>query len=59
MYHADHYDHLSQCYDQFYDNEAAAKMVIKYLDLQPEDRLADVGGGTGGLAEAICKRVGK
>ena len=59
VYHADHYDRLSQCYDQFYDNETVATLAIKYLDLQPEDRLADVGGGTGGVAEIIHKRVGK
>ena len=57
--HAEHYDHLSQFYDRFYDNETAASVAIKYLDLQPEDRLADVGGGTGGVAELIYKRVGK
>lgn len=34
-------------------------MAIKYLNLQPEDRLADVAGGTGGVAEIIHKRVGK
>ena len=59
MNYADHYDRLSQCYDQFYDNETAAKEIIKYLDLQPEDRLVDVGGGTGAMAEVIHKKVGK
>ena len=34
-------------------------MAIKYLNLQPEDRLADVAGGTGGVAEIIHKRVGE
>ena len=57
--YAEHYDHLSQFYDRFYDNENAASVAIKYLDLQPEDKLADVGGGTGGVAEIIHKKVGK
>ena len=57
--HVGHYDHMSQFYDQYFDNETAATMAIKYLNLQPEDRLADVGGGTGCIAEIIHKRVGK
>ena len=59
MNYADHYDRVSQSYDQFFDNEAAATEVIKYLDLQPEDKLADVGGGTGAMAEILHKKVGK
>ena len=57
--HPDHYDQLAHCYDEFNDNEPAATLAIKYLDLQPEDRVADVGGGTGSIAEVMYKRVGK
>ena len=60
--YTEHYDHLSQFYDRVYGNEntsSVASVAIKYLDLQPDDMLADVGGGTGGIAEIIHKKVGK
>ena len=35
-----------------------ADTVIRLLNLQPDDRLVDVGGATGGVAEIIWTRAG-
>ncbi len=52
---AEQYDDL---YDFWYD--PLAQLTIPLLDLNSSDeiRLADIGGGTGGLAESIYKLSG-
>ena len=57
--HPDHYDQLAKYYDQFHDGDAVTMLAIEYLDLQPDDRVADIGGGTGSIAEVMHKKVGK
>ena len=40
-------------------HEGFTDIAIKYLDLKPTDKLADIGGGTGAVAEMISKRTGE
>ena len=36
-----------------------ADVIIKELDIQPDDNVADVGAGTGAVTEIIWNRVGE
>ncbi len=60
---ARHYSRLASDYDRlwspdehFIDDTAAA--IVAALDLRPEDRLVDLGGGTGLYAAAMAARAG-
>ena len=57
---SDHYDNLEENYDEFYQpfHSGVLEKSLEHLKLQPDDRLVDVGGGTGALAETMSKRAG-
>ena len=56
-----HYNNLAEHYDSLYAyvNEKTSEIVIQWLSLTPDDRLADIGGGTGGVSESIWKSAGR
>ena len=56
----DHYDNLEENYDKFYQpfHSGILEKCLEHLKLEPDDRLVDVGGGTGALAETMSKRAG-
>ena len=56
-----HYDRIAEKYDDymFYWYEPITKVVVKHLDIKPEDRVADVGAGTAGVAHRLWKRAGQ
>ena len=39
--------------------EPMADLVVKYLPLDPDDHLADVGGGTGAISHLVWKKAGE
>ena len=36
-----------------------AELAVKYLDLRPGDRVADVGAGTGSVTHRVWKKAGQ
>ena len=36
-----------------------AELVVRYLQLEPDDHLADVGGGTGAVSHLMWKKAGE
>ena len=56
----DHYSNIADNYDKFFASHYGfvADATIRLLGLQPDDKLVDVGGGTGGVARAIWTRAG-
>ena len=58
-----HYNMIAEHYDDLYDfwYEPLARLTIPLLDLDRGDdvRVADIGGGTGALAESIYKLSGR
>ena len=48
-------------YDQFYNYvySEKASITVRWLDLSTNDRLADVGGGTGGISTLVWKEASK
>ena len=56
----DHFHKIAGKYDELFGAHYSrlADTAIRLLDLQPGDRLVDVGGGTGGVAEIIWTRAG-
>ena len=56
-----HYDRIAEKYDEymFYWYEPIAQLVARHLDLKPDDRVADIGGGTGGVAHRLWKIAGQ
>ena len=55
-----HYDKRADKIDDLWDFvlEGYADTAIKYLDLKPTSKLADIGGGTGAVAEIISRKAG-
>ena len=56
----DHFHKIAAKYDELFGTHysSIADRTIRLLDLQPDDKLVDVGGATGGVAEIIWKRAG-
>ena len=56
-----HYDRIAEKYDNymFYWFEPMAELAVKHLDIKPDDRVADVGAGTAGVAHRLWKRAGQ
>ena len=56
-----HYDKISAQYDSFYEYryQTFSELAVKWLDIVPSDRVADVGGGTGAVSELIARKVGE
>lgn len=56
----DYYDAISSEYDDLWGfvHGAWADVIIKELDIQPNDHVAEIGAGTGALSEIIWNRVG-
>lgn len=52
-----HYDAICHDYDYLFEeiNSACMEIIAKDLQLQPTDTVLDLGGGTGFIAEQICK----
>ncbi|KAJ7356330.1 hypothetical protein OS493_025439 [Desmophyllum pertusum] len=55
---ADHYRYLAKNYDYFHKERHEAKFVslLKYLDIQPDHIVVDIGSGTGCLAEKVFEK---
>ena len=51
---------MAERYETFhsYVRDKASEIAIRWLSLTPDDRLADIGGGTGCIAESIWKSAG-
>ena len=51
---------MAERYETFhsYVRDKASEIAIRWLSLTPDDRLADIGGGTGYIAESIWKSAG-
>ena len=56
----DHYNKIAGEYDHLFDHvyEAIVAIAVKHLNLSPDDRLAEIGGGTGEVAHLIWKMAG-
>ena len=56
----DHYNKIAVEYDHLYDHvyEAIVAVTVKHLNLSPDDRLAEIGGGTGEVAHLIWRMAG-
>ena len=56
----DHYNKIAGEYDHLYDHvfEVIVAVAVKHLNLSPDDRLAEIGGGTGEVAHLIWKMAG-
>ena len=56
----DHYNKIAGEYDHLYDHvyEAIVAVAVKHLNLSPDVRLAEIGGGTGEVAHLIWKMAG-
>ena len=56
----DHYNKIAGEYDHLFDHvfEAIVAVAVKHLNLSPDDRLAEIGGGTGEVAHLIWKMAG-
>lgn len=54
----DHYRFLAKNFDYFYKeiNEAEAKVLLKYFNVQPHHTVVDNGSGTGVLEERLFER---
>jgi len=58
----DHYDRLADSYDENWAYSAAfnrwmSERILDRLDLQPDDRVVDLGCGTGLFSEALAERA--
>ena len=58
---ADHFHKIAGKYDELFgmNYSRIADVAIRLLDLQPHDRLVDVGGGTGGVAKFMWTKAGQ
>ena len=56
----DHYNKIAGEYDHLFGHifEAIAAVAVKHLNLSPDDRLVEIGGGTGEEAHLIWKMAG-
>ena len=57
----EHYDSIARGYDDLYSHwiSRCADLAVKWLAIQPQDKIADIGGGTGAIAEAIKMKCGE
>ena len=57
--YADHYQQLAAKYDGDYENHynTLVRVIVDALKLTPEDKVLDVGAGTGAIASKIWKQV--
>ena len=55
-----HYSDIAGHYDNIYDftNNYMAGFAIKHWPLKPDDRLVDIGAGTGQISSLIWKKAG-
>ena len=55
-----HYSDVAARYDELYEftNEYIAEFAVKHLRLNPDDRLTDIGAGTGAVTSLIWKKSG-
>ena len=55
-----HFTRIASSYDELYSfvYKPVAKFAVRYLQLQPDDLLADVGAGTGRTSHLIWKETG-
>ena len=55
-----HYSDIAGHYDDMYGftNDYTAEFVVKHLQLKPDDRLVDIGAGTGQISSLIWKKAG-
>jgi len=55
-----HYNTIAREYDDLhrYIYDLAATAALKHLNLSPDDRLVEIGGGTGELAHLLWKMAG-
>lgn len=56
-----HYKAVAKDYDSFigYMYDEVADITCRWLNLQPSDSLADIGGGTGAISSLIHGKAGK
>ena len=61
LFFAEHYNAIAKNYDDLYGfwYEPMAKALIPLLKLSPHDKIADIGGATGGVAERIGSLTGE
>ena len=57
----EHYNSIARGYDDLhrYWTSRCADLAVKWLAIQPQDKIADIGGGTGAIAEAIKMKCGE
>ena len=55
-----HFSRVAARYDELcrFAYEPKVKLAMKYLQLEPDDLLADVGGGTGEISHLVWKTAG-
>ena len=55
-----HYSDVAGHYDDMYGftNNYTAEFAVKHLQLKPDDRLVDIGAGTGQISSLIWKKAG-
>ena len=56
-----HFTRIATRYDEMcrFMYEPTAKLAVKYLQLEPDDLLGDVGGGTGEISHLVWKTAGQ
>ena len=54
-----HYTKVAGCYDDLYGftNKYIAEFAVKHLNLKSDDRLVDIGAGTGAITSLIWKKA--
>ena len=61
MDNLEHYNSIARGYDDLHSHwiSRCADLAVKWLAIQPQDKIADIGGGTGAVAEAIKMKCGE
>ena len=56
-----HFTSVAPRYDELwgFTYEPIAEFIVQYLQLEPDDHLADVGGGTGAVSHLVWKKAGE